>query len=134
MSLGTEIVAKLVALGLGVSGTSLFIGLMPDTPNVCGTVYEYPGLEPVMGFGSPGIDFETPAIQVVFRGEPRDYATPRANAESAYRGLAAVEATTLSGTFYHTITPRQAPFLMRRDENERVYIACNFLCEKALSA
>jgi hypothetical protein len=64
--------------------------------------------------------------------------TPRANAKLAYEGLAKVEATTLSGgntsAFYHSIHPQQAPFLMQRDANGRVYIVCNFLCEKELSS
>jgi hypothetical protein len=135
-----EIAAKLAALGLGTLGVDLFIGFLPATPPACGAVYEQGGLAPELGFGQPGILFETPALQVVFRGAPGDYAGPRAKAEAAYQGLAAVEAQTLSagagGTsaFYHWIHPQQAPFLLDRDDSQRVRIAFNALCEKEPSA
>lgn len=134
MSVLNEIAAHLATLGVGVVGTSLFIGTLPDSPVVCGAVYEYGGLASEMGFGAAGVKYETPAVQVVFRGDPEDYAGPRAKAETAYRGLAAVEAELLGATFYHWIHPQQPPFLLKRDENERVLIAFNVLCEKELSA
>lgn len=140
MAMLNEIAAKLAALGVGVVGTTIFIGAMPETPAACCALYEYGGQAPEMGFGTPGIAFETPAVQVVFRGEANDYAGPRALAETAYRGLTAVETATLSagagGTsaFYHWIHAQQAPFLLRRDDSQRVYIAVNFYAEKELSA
>ncbi len=137
MALLNEIAAKVAALGLGTVGTTIHIGMMPETPDVCCAVYEYGGQPPEFGFGTAGISYESPAVQVVFRGAAGDYATPRASAATAYNGLASVEATTLSGgtsAFYHSIHPQQAPFLMRRDANDRVYIAFNCICEKELSA
>ena len=141
-----EIAAKLAALGLGVVGTSIFMGTMPATPEECCAVYEYGGEPPEFSFGTAAIRHETAAVQVVFRGPKpaagvtTTYSGPRAKAEAAYQGLAAVQVETLSagagGTsaFYHWIHPRQAPFLLRRDELERVLIAVNFLCEKEPSA
>jgi hypothetical protein len=135
-----EIAAKLAALGVGTVGTTIFTGYMPETPDECCCVYEYGGTGPEMGFGSPGIHYERPSVQVVFRGPTpgpgvtTSYSGPRALAETAYRGLAEVEATTLSGTFYHTVIPQQAPFLMKRDDAKRVYIAFNAVATKELSA
>lgn len=146
MAVLNEIAAKIAALGLGTVGTNIFWGSMPETPDECCAVYEYGGSPPEMGFGTAGIHFETPAVQVVFRGPvpgpgvATSYSGPRAKAETAYRGLAAVEVATLSagagGTsaLYHWIHPQQAPFLMRRDEQDRVYIAFNCLCQKEPSA
>lgn len=140
MSVANEIAAKLAALGVGVVGTSIFIGALPATPDVACAVIETGGVAPTMGFGTAGIKFERPALQLLFRGAPGDYATPRATAGTAYAGLAAVEATTLSagvgGTsaFYHWVHPVQAPFLLRRDESQRVVIAFNVRCEKEPSA
>lgn len=133
-----EIAAKLATLGVGTVGTSIHKGMMPETPNVCTAVYEYGGAPPEFGFGAAGLDRETPAVQIVCRGEPQDYATPRATAETAYAGLAAVECATLSGggtsALYLTIHPQQSPFLLKRDANERVYVCFNCLCEKELSS
>lgn len=134
MSVLTEIGAQLAALNLGVVGTTIFLGAMPATPDACCSLREYGGAPPEFGFGAPGIAFERPTLQIVFRGVPGDYAGPRAQAETAYRGLAQVEASVVGGTFYHLIHPQQAPFLLDTDDSKRVRIAFNVLCEKELSA
>ena len=125
-----EIAAYLESLGVGAFGSTLFIGEMPATPTACVALFEYGGLAPEKGFGTPGNKWETPAIQVVARGVKGDYAGPRAKVATAYAELSKVEAQVLSGTFYHHIHAVQAPFLMRRDELERVYMAVNFLAQK----
>lgn len=130
MSVTTEIATRVAtATGL-VAETSLFRGMMPASPDVCGAVYEYPGIPPLHGFGVAGIQHEQPGVQVVFRGAPHDYDGPMAMARAAYNSLAAVQGTTLGGTKYLMIRPQQSPYALKRDENERVYIACNYLCEK----
>jgi hypothetical protein len=139
-----EIAAKLAALSLGTVGTSIFFGSMPATPDEVCCLYEYGGLAPVHQFGSTAIDYETPAVQVVFRGPKPGpgvttaYTNPRAKAETAYHGLVAVEVATLTGGgqsgFYHTIRAQQAPFMVGRDENERYLIGVNFLAQKEPSA
>jgi hypothetical protein len=134
MSVLNELAAKLAALGVGTVGTDIFLGAMPEDVAACCALYEYGGTAPEFAFGAPGIAFENNAVQVVFRGTPHDYAGPRAKAETAYRGLAAVEVTALSGTLYHWIHPMQAPFLLRRDDSERVLIATNYAIQKELSA
>jgi hypothetical protein len=130
MTVAGEIAAYLEAQGLGKQAVDLFIGKMPATPEACGVVYEYGGAPAELGFGVDGIQFETPGIQVAFRGAPHDYAGPRAKAELAFRALPKVQATNLSGAFYLTITPQQSPFALERDDDERHVVVCNFLCEK----
>lgn len=138
MSILAEVGAYLVAQGLGEINVSLFLGTMPPDQGdeaVITSVREYPGLEGVMGFGTPDIKEETPAIQLVFRGKPHDYAGPRAKAEQVYQALARVQAEQLSGTFIHWIHPRQPPSdILGRDDNERVRISFNCLVEKEPSA
>lgn len=125
-----EVGQKLEDLGVGTLGADLFLGNLPEAPPACAAVYETGGLAPEMGFGAPGVKIQTPGLQLVFRGAAEDYATPRARAAAAYAGLAAVQAETLSGTFFHWIHPQQEPFLMDRDESERPLIAFNVLVEK----
>jgi len=139
MAFLNEIAAQLAGLGVGTVGTTIHIGVMPETPDACTSIIEYGGLAPDFQFGTEGLDGETPAVQVVCRGVAYDYATPRANIKLAYEGLAKVEAETITTTggthaFYHWIHPQQAPFLMNRDAQNRVYFACNFLAEKELSS
>lgn len=134
MSTLSEIADHLATSGLGTVGDDLFYGTMPSTPDACGVVYEYQGAPSELGFGVPGVQFEAPAVQVVFRGVPDDYDGPRGQAELAYRALATVQATALGGTNYLLITPQQAPFLLARDDARRVLIACNYVAEKRLGA
>jgi hypothetical protein len=138
VSVLAELGAFLVTQGLGVLDSTLFLGTLPPDQTE-GTVIvalrEYPGLEGVMGFGSAGIKEETPGIQVIVRGDPNSYAPVRAKAELVYRALATVEAQSLSGTFYHSIHPRQPPSdILGKDENQRVRISFNVLAEKEPSA
>lgn len=134
MSTLDEIGAYLATKGVGIVGTDLFLGNMPAEPDVCGAVYEYGGERAELGFGDEGVKFENPTLQVVFRGAPRDYQGPRAKAQTAFLELAKVQATILSGTRYLLVKPKQSPFEMKRDEAERVYIACNFDARKEPSA
>jgi len=134
VTVADEIAAFLEAQGLGVLAVDLFAGTLPNDPPVCGSVQEYAGAPPEFGFGFAGVNFETAAVQVLFRGEPHDYRGPRVKAEAAYRALAAIAAQPLSGTFYHHIHPQHSPFPLGRDDAERVMIVCSYLCEKEPSA
>lgn len=129
-----ELATYLADQGLGTVGTDLHMGWMPNEPDVSGAVYEYGGERAEHGFGTPGVKFENPSVQVVFRGAPQDYEGPRAKAETAFLKLAEVQARELSGTRYLIVRPKQSPFEMKRDEAMRVYIACNFDVRKEPSA
>lgn len=130
MTVLAEVGAFLQAQGIATLQTDLFRGALPDAPDACGVLYEYSGGPSELGFGVNGVQFETSAVQVVFRGAPDDYDGPRARAEQAYRALATVQARDLSGAAYLLVTPQQAPFLLERDGQRRVLIACNYLCNK----
>lgn len=136
MALLDEIAVKLQALSVGTVGVDLFKGVMPETPDACTAVFEYGGRMPTFGFGTAGVDYESPSVQVLCRGVKDDYQTPRDLAETAYQGLAAVEAETLTsdstGTsaFYHWIHPIQCPFCLDRDANGRVLFAFNCAIDK----
>jgi hypothetical protein len=132
MSVADEIVALFIANDLGTA-ENLFTNRMPETPSTCGVIYDTAGLEPQPGFGVVGIQHERPGIQVRFRGEKRDSATPYASAQAAYRLLIESWGTELSGTQYLTLTPSQSPYILERDANNRVIWVFNALLEKELS-
>lgn len=134
MSVLTELKIKLDSLG--TLGT-ITIGSMPSTPDVIGTLYEYGGQATERGFNVIGIRFEKPAIQLVFRGAPNDYAGPRAKIETAWRYLAAIPPGALGAgvtTEYLMIDPQQSPFPTQPpDGNNRFYLGCNFYATKVPS-
>jgi len=132
-----EIVAFLDSEGLGTAGTDLFTARMPTRPDACGVIYETGGIAPDHGFGGSAVRFESPAIQVVFRGAKEDYDGPRANAKTAWTSLAGVEAQALSGTTYNWIHPLQSPFVLEAPSEKnmgRWSIAFNALIEKEPTA
>lgn len=133
MSVLAELGSFLQSRGIGTVGTDLFLGTLPDAPDACGALREYSGPPPEVGFGSPGLAFETPAVQVVFRGAPNNYPAPRAKAEAAYRALAELQVSSVSGADYLMVTPQQAPFLLERDDKVRPVIVFNVHCYKRLS-
>lgn len=126
-----EIVAYLDTQLAGyTAGTNLMAGEMPQDPAVCIAVYETAGIAPTYGFGQAQPAFRSPGITVVVRGAVEDRSGPRAAAELAWKALAAVQAQTLSGTFYHWINPLQEPFPLKRDESKRQLFTFNCLCER----
>jgi hypothetical protein len=125
-----EIGSRLVSQVSLVLGINLFLSRLPDTPNVLVALFEYSGREPARTFGD-GTAWEKPRFQVQVRDD--DYATARLTAQSCYNALEFWE-TTLSGVRYLSCLPLQSPFLLRRDDNERVIIVFNCEVEKEVSA
>ena len=73
---------------------------------------------------------EHPSIQLMVRGVPDDYETPRLVIERAYHEMAKIQGMTLSGVNYLFVRPKQAPFLMARDDSKRIRFAVNFSVDK----
>jgi hypothetical protein len=136
MSFLNEVHARVAALGAGVYGSALIIGLLPDSPDLVTVLYETGGAPPNLGFNTPGLAIEQPGLQVVVRGAGADYAGPRTRIEAIYKDLCKVQGVVLAGggtsALYHMMHPQQAPFLFNRDEKAppRCLFAVNFLCEK----
>ncbi len=135
MAMLDEILAFLAAEGLGTVAIDLFKSKMPATPDACGTVYGSGGSGPDMNFGSSGVRFENPAVQIVFRGAPDDHDGPEAKAQTAFDSMVGIAVDqVLSGTKYLMVRALQQPFAFGKnagqDENNRWRFACNFLVEK----
>jgi hypothetical protein len=72
-------------------------------------------------------------VQIRCRGAASDYATPAAQAQTAYVALAAVANESIDGTLYHSIDPLQSPFLIEKDAKNRLVIGFNAQLTKELS-
>ena len=111
------------------------VGPLPATPDVCIAVGGYGGAPPTHGFGTLGIQYEEPGVQLLVRGAPHDSVEPEARAQRVYQAMAKIQGMTLSGTKYLMVRPQQSPFELKRDDQDtRVVFAANFLCEKEPSA
>ena len=114
----------------GTVGTNIFKSTMPPSPDACVALYETGGQAPEKRFGTKGIEWERPAVQVVVRGAANDYETARATIQTIYENVAEIETEDLSGTRYYLSEPLQNPFALDVDEKERPSLAVNFLLTK----
>ena len=120
-----DIGALLVANGLGVIGTNLFLSLLPaNVADASVVITETGGSEP--GYVHEAIEASTerPSFQVIVRDS--DYANARSKANSIWKLLSRQRNTLLSGSKYLSIRPIQSPFPLGGDENERLQIIANY--------
>ena len=112
---------------MGTLTEDLFLGIMPDKPDVCTALLLNPGDDPISVMtrtaGKPPV--ERPSITVLCRGKKNDHDVPHTKAESIYAVINNVVDTSLSGTRYLSIEARQPPFAVGRDENGRSLIGFN---------
>lgn len=132
MSAATELRTRLVNLG---TLPTITIGHMPDLGDTpIGTIYDYSGAPISRGFGVIGVQYEHPALQIVFRGAPEDYEGPKANAYIAFYDLAKIQAEVVGSVEYLQVDPQQTPFRIRaKDENNRFYLGFNVYIHKVPS-
>lgn len=116
---------------LGTLG-NLRIGMMPASPNSIGVINTYGGLASERRFGVVGVGYEKPSIQIMFRGEPEDYASPMAKARIAYLALAGIEPGTImiGSAEYLTVNPQQPPYSLGKDNSLRYEIVFNIYITK----
>jgi len=127
-----DIGAYLVTQSIGTLGSDLFLGWLPDTPDTCVAVIEGIGDEALETLGSTSsTNMEQPALQIICRGAPDDYNTPRIKAEAVKAALQDVANQVLTSTLYYRIRMRHPPWPMGKDENKRFMLSTNYDVIKA---
>jgi hypothetical protein len=118
-------------------GTNLFLGDLPDQPDVSAAVFETTSVAPTMTFGGTGIpQMERPNVMVWVRHT--SYSSGRAIAEKVWQKLSQIANESLTNedagtTLYQRVDPLGSPALMHRDEQRRVVFTINFETHKVLS-
>jgi len=117
------------------SGSNFFVGIIPDTPDVVTTLFEYEGKEPQYVMGNSSLPAITkPHLQVLCRDIT--YQNSRDQCESVVRILEQVTNQSIKAnvsstpTLYYRIERIQDPFLFHRDSRRRVYFACNMAVQR----
>lgn len=113
----------------GTLGSSLFLAVMPDTPDACVCVYEKPGMTPQMTMGSAPWIIDQPGIQIICRAGRGDYPTARDKADAIRLLLSAVTNTTISGINVMRIEAEGAVLPMGEDSLGRPLVSVNFACK-----
>jgi hypothetical protein len=130
-----EIAAYLATQGVGIVGSSIFLGSKAVIPSGSGpymSLTETGGTAPTRIHNVPGAHTQRPTAQIMARGT--SYKTTRAMIKAAYDALDGKFNTTIGGTFYQKITARQEPTDLGLDEDgSRVTIVFNIEVEKTPS-
>jgi hypothetical protein len=121
-----DIASYLASEGIGVVGTDLFKGQIPDSPDNCVAIFEYAGQRPETTHDNA--TFEHPGLQVRVRN--LNYANGRQKIHDVFEVLHGLCNTNLSSTFYLSIFAIQSPESIGRDENDRVEFVQNFAVTK----
>lgn len=123
-----EIGAFLVSNVTGTTlilGDNLFLGRLPDAPDVCVALFETGGALPdqVMGGGNQAV-IERPRIQIVTRST--GYSAGRTLAGAVWSAMELVADEAISGVRYLRISAVQSPFPLERDSLDRILFVQNF--------
>jgi hypothetical protein len=126
MAISESAADRIATGGYGTVGTSIFIGLMPDTPDACVTVYEGLGPGIVEHFGS-GISLDMVGLQVTVRGARDDYPTARNLAVNIRNYLSLITEETVTGLRILRVKPEGYINSIGRDPEDRPLFTMNFL-------
>lgn len=118
----------LVTNSLGTLGTNLFLGTLPESPDVCTAVYENSGTPPAFTMGTGGIAIDYPMIQVICRAGKDDYPTARDAVEVIRNLLASVTDVTISNVQILRMEPMGSVNPLGVDPKQRPLLSVNFRC------
>lgn len=110
---------KLNSASVAITGTNMFIGLMPDDPDVCLSLYEYAGSQPLEVLRDNDATLERPSVQVLVRATRNDYPSARALIESARDTLTGITDETISNVRFLRVSALSSINAVGLDDNER---------------
>jgi len=119
MSVLEALADRLASASVAVTASTMFIGIMPDTPDLCVALYEYAGAPPLEVLRSNTATLEQPSIQVMTRGSRNDYPGARALMEHVLDTLCAITDETISGVRFLRVSNLSAINALGTDEKDR---------------
>lgn len=115
-------------LGLTI-GLNLFISKTPTSPDKCITVIDTPGYSPSLTL-KRSETFDSPAIQILSRGNKQNYLEAYASLEEIKRYLHGKSQHTIGLTRYIIILAESDILSLGYDDNNRPLLSCNFLMNR----
>lgn len=110
---------RLTSASVATVGSNLFIGLMPDQPDVCLAIYEYAGSPPLEVLSDNDATLERPSVQVMARATRNDYPTARELIKDARDVLTAIANQEISGVTFLRVNQNSAINAVGTDDNDR---------------
>ena len=130
-----ELGGDLQAAGIGTRAVDLFESRMPEAPDVCVAIFDGSGAPPLQAFRAD-VAVERPRIAVWARALTAAAAAGKMRAiYERWRSMGEGNLTKAAGgtTRYLSIMAAHSPFLLSRDQNERVIYSCSFDVMKEVS-
>lgn len=126
MALLDALGAQLQNNGVGVLATNIFLGVMPDEPDLCVLIVEDNGVGPMQTFGAAPYSIERPRIRVFCRASRNDYPAARAKAVAVRASLGAIRNQTIEGVNFLSVLPTSDFYPVGRDGDDRPVIGIDF--------
>jgi hypothetical protein len=126
MGVMEAVASHLAANTHGTIGTDLWMGEMPDSPDVSRCVYESPGQQPIETFGASPWATDRPRIRVVVRGARDDYPGARDEAAAIRVLLASITEQTIAGVKINRLQAMGYIEPLGKDSEDRPLFAVDF--------
>lgn len=110
---------RLQTASVATPGVNLFIGLMPNSPDVCVALYEYAGEQPLEVMVDNAATLERPSVQVMVRATRNDYPTARQLIEDVRDTLTAITNEEISGVTFLRVNQNSSINAVGTDDNDR---------------
>lgn len=122
-----ELGQRLQVAGIGTLGTDLFLGFMPDSPDIVTCLYEYAGSGPEDTFGVDDLPYNDKLnIQVRCRGSLRGYQEAHDKATAVFENFTLISNEDVGGAYYFRVKKINGPYLLYVDQQDRPIIVCNY--------
>lgn len=118
---------RLQSASVATAGVNMFLGLMPDKPDVCVALYEYAGEQPLEVLRDNDATLERPSVQVMVRAGRNDYPAARALMVSVRDNLTGITDETISGVRFLRVNQNSSINSVGTDENDRPLFTLSLL-------
>ena len=110
---------RLQSASVATAGVNLFIGLLPNSPDVCVALYEYAGEQPLEVMVDNAATLERASVQVIARATRNDYPTARTLIQDVRDTLTAITNEEISGVTFLRVNQNSSINAVGTDDNDR---------------
>ena len=110
---------RLTSASVATTGVDLFIGIMPNDPDLCVSLYEYAGSPPLEVLRDNAATLERPSVQVMVRASRNDYPAARELITEVRDTLTGITDQSISGVTFLRVSQNSSINAVGTDENDR---------------
>lgn len=118
--------SRLQSASVAFPAVDLFLGIMPDQPDLCVALYEYSGAAPLEVYRDNSESLDRPSLQVITRGSRNDYPAARALLVSVRNVLVGITDETILGQRFLRVHETGSINALGTDDNDRPKFSLSF--------